>query len=238
MRRWWFVVHKWLGLIIGLQVLAWMVSGVFMTVVPIEEVRGEHNVRRAGPIDLRQHPTLISADQAMSAQPGLVTRLELSELLGTPVWRIDIEGQPAAIIDARSGTSLSPIDEAKAKEIATSDFAGKGAIVGATLIASDPPIEYRGALPVWQLVFDDDDDTHLYVSQATGKIVARRSGTWRVYDFLWALHIMDYETRGNFNNWLVILASTAGLVLTITGFGILVYRFWPKLKLTGLKGDI
>jgi hypothetical protein len=96
------------------------------------------------------------------------------------------------------------------------------------LIEKDPPIEYRGALPVWQLVFDDEAGTHLYVSPATGKVAARRSGVWRVYDFLWSLHIMDYQTRDNFNNWLVVIASAIGLVLTITGFGILVYRFWPK----------
>lgn len=39
---------------------------------------------------------------------------------------------------------------------------------------------------------------------------------------------MDYQTPDDFNNWLVIIASAVGLDLTVTGFGILVYRFWPK----------
>jgi uncharacterized iron-regulated membrane protein len=27
MRRWWFSIHKWVGLVIGVQILTWMISG-------------------------------------------------------------------------------------------------------------------------------------------------------------------------------------------------------------------
>lgn len=230
MRRWWFSIHKWIGLVIGLQVLAWMVSGFFMTFVPIEQVRSEHNIRKVEPLDLRAQSDVVAPAAVAALLTGRVTRLELGEMLGMPVWRADIGGKPAALIDARSGAVLSPLDEAGARRIAEADFAGNGTIVRATLIVKDPPIEYRGALPVWQLVFNDEADTHVYVAPLSGKVVARRSGLWRVYDFLWALHIMDYQTRDNFNNWLVIIASAVGLVLTVTGFGILAYRFWPNLR--------
>lgn len=228
MRRWWFSIHKWIGLVVGLQVLAWMVSGFFMTFVPIEQVRSEHNIRKAEPLDLRAQSDVVAPAAVAALLAGRVTRLELGEMLGTAVWRADIDGKPAALIDARSGAVLSPLDETGARPIAQADFAGEGTIASATLIEKGPPIEYRGTLPVWQFVFNDEADTHVYVSPASGKVVARRSGLWRIYDFLWSLHIMDYQTRDDFNNWLVIIASAIGLVLTVTGFGILVYRFWPK----------
>ncbi|KAH2840574.1 hypothetical protein KXW36_001315, partial [Aspergillus fumigatus] len=38
--------HKWLSLILGLQVLIWMTSGLVMSALPIERVRGEHLVDR------------------------------------------------------------------------------------------------------------------------------------------------------------------------------------------------
>lgn len=228
MRRWWFSIHKWVGLVIGLQVLAWMVSGFFMTAVPIEQVRSEHNIKRPEPLDLRAHAAAPVPLAALQQLTGTVTRLELGEMVGAPVWRVDLDGKPAAVIDAKSGALLSPLDEASVRRIAEADFAGEGKIVSAGLISKDPPIEYRGALPVWQLVFGDDSETHLYVSGATGKVVARRSGLWRVYDFLWSLHIMDYDTRDDFNNWLVVIVSAAGLILTVTGVAILFYRFWPN----------
>ena len=228
MRRWWFGIHKWVGLVMGVQVLAWMVSGLFMTFVPIKQVRSEHNIREAAVLDLHTQVDVISPAQAVTAVPGTVTRIELGEMLGTAVWRADIKGKPAAVIDAHSGKVMSPLDEATSKRIAQADFAGSGKIVSTRLIVNDPPIEYRGALPVWQFMLDDESNTHLYVSPVTGKVVARRSDIWRMYDFLWSLHIMDYQTRDNFNNWAVIIAALVGLGLTITGFGILAYRFWPK----------
>ena len=230
MRRWWFSIHKWIGLVIGLQILAWMVSGLYMTFVPIEQVRSEHNIRKTELLDLRAYGNVVPPAAVATRLTGRVTRLELGEHLGTPVWRADIDGKPAALIDARTGVVLSPLNEASARRVAGQDFAGKGRIAGATLIAKDPPIEYRGVLPVWQLVFDDEGATNLYVSPATGKVLARRSAVWRTFDFLWSLHIMDYQTRDDFNNWLVIISAAIGLFLTITGIGILVYRFWPTLK--------
>lgn len=229
MRRWWFAVHKWLGLIVGLQVLAWMVSGLYMTAVPIERVRSEHNIRKTEPLNLRTMPEAVPPAQAMSALQGRVTRLELGEMLGAPVWRADIDGKPAAVVDARSGAVLSPLDEAAARKVAELDFAGEGKVVSVSLITDDAPIEYRGPLPAWQLVFDDADSTNLYVSTASGRVTARRSGVWRLYDFLWSLHIMDYRTRDDFNNWLVIVFAGLGFVLTATGIAILVYRFGPTI---------
>lgn len=224
MRRFWFSTHKWAGLIIGLQVMAWVVSGLFMTSVPIGTVRGEPHIRKPAPIDLRRSEIKGVPESALRALQGEVTRLELANVDCNLAWRIDIEGKPAALIDDATARVISPLDEATARRIAEADFSGFGAITSATLLKKDPPIEYRGDLPVWKLELNDADQTHIYVSPLSGKVVARRTSTWRVYDFLWSLHIMDYRTRDDFNNTLVILTAAGALILTISGFGILFYR--------------
>ena len=38
LRRW----HVWLGWIVGLPILLWVVTGLMMVAKPIEEGRGEH----------------------------------------------------------------------------------------------------------------------------------------------------------------------------------------------------
>ena len=53
MRVNWWKWHKWLALMVGLQVIAWASSGLFMSVVPIEKVRGEHLVQEASKVNLR-----------------------------------------------------------------------------------------------------------------------------------------------------------------------------------------
>ena len=35
-------IHLWLGVIVGAQVMLWLISGLFMVLWPIETVRGEH----------------------------------------------------------------------------------------------------------------------------------------------------------------------------------------------------
>lgn len=230
MRKWWFSIHKWVGLVVGLQILAWMVSGLFMTWFPIERVRSEHLIRETAPRTLQQSVELTTASDALAALSIPISRLELVDIAGRWMWRIDSNGKPHALMDIATGQVISPLDESAARDIAAADYAGQGKIVSAILIEKDAPIEYRSTLPIWQIVFDDADGTHLYVQPLTGKVAARRSGLWRTYDFLWSLHIMDYTTRNDFNNWPVVIMSLLGLVLAVTGIGLLVYRFWPSLK--------
>lgn len=229
MRKWWFSIHKWVGLVVGLQILAWTVSGLFMTWYPIDRVRNEHLIREAKPRDLHGATNLISAEKAIEAAQAPVSRIELVDIAGRWMWRIDSAGKAHMLIDAEKGRIVSPLDESAAREIALADYAGTASIKSAVLITKDPPIEYRSVLPVWQIVVDDADNTHLYVAPLTGRVVARRSGLWRTYDFLWSLHIMDYSEREDFNHWPIVLMSLLGLTLTVTGIGLLVIRLWPGL---------
>ena len=43
MLKWSLQLHKWLALVVGVQVLFWVAGGVVMTAIPIEKVRGEHH---------------------------------------------------------------------------------------------------------------------------------------------------------------------------------------------------
>lgn len=230
MRAWWFWVHKWVGLVVGIQILAWMASGLFMTFTPIETVRNEHLIREVPPRTMQQSVDLTTATDALAKMSIGISRLELVDIAGRWMWRIDSNGKPHALMDVATGQVISPLNETVAREIATADYAGEAKITSATLIEKDAPIEYRSTLPVWRVVFDDADATHLYVHPLTGKVTARRSGLWRVYDFFWMLHTMDYSERDDFNNWPVVIMSLLGLILTVSGIGILVYRFWPNVR--------
>jgi uncharacterized iron-regulated membrane protein len=224
MYSWIVWAHKWLGLIVGVQLILWVASGLFMTAIPIETVRGEHNIRKSNAV-----PLPVEGLPALSAVlKGPATRAELILLNDAPVWRIDREGQADRLVDARTGAVLSPLDATAVMAIAKSDFAGTGGVKGVALISENPHIEYRGALPVWQVQFADAEATRIYVSPLTGKVVARRTSTWRVYDFLWSLHIMDYRGRDDFNHPLVVIASALGLILSLTGLWIVAVRFWPR----------
>ncbi|MFN0025538.1 MAG: PepSY domain-containing protein, partial [Parvularculaceae bacterium] len=121
-----------------------------------------------------------------------------------------------AMFDADTGEQLSPIGRDLARKVAEFDFRGEGEIEQLTL-TNNPPPEYRAATPVWRAEFGDVDETWLYISPETGDVLARRNRVWRVYDFFWMLHIMDYGERDNFNNPLLRAFATTGLLFALSG---------------------
>ena len=38
-------LHRWLGLLMAAQIIAWMASGLYFSLFPIEHIRGEHLTR-------------------------------------------------------------------------------------------------------------------------------------------------------------------------------------------------
>jgi hypothetical protein len=67
------------------------------------------------------------------------------------------------------------------------------------------------------------------LSPATGELVSRRHELWRIFDFVWMLHIMDYETRDNVNNWLLRPFTWGALLMALSGVWLLLYSFpWRR----------
>ena len=84
----------------------------------------------------------------------------------------------------------------------------------------EPGSEYRGRnLPLFKVVTQDqeNDEINVYVDAISGQVVAIRSQQWRLWDLMWGLHIMDWETRDEINNWLLKLFSVLALISSLTG---------------------
>ncbi len=215
-------VHKWVGLLVGLQFLCWTMGGVVMTWIPIETVRGEHNIAEQPPLlveamKLEHLLTRIGNPQVVS----LTTRA----VGGVPAVVVRDGGGVRGIYALETAEKLNPVQEDMALAIARADFAGQAGQLSAQLIEATPPNDYRGSLPVWRIEMGDADGTVLYVSPDRARVVARRTDVWRFYDFFWMLHIMDYGTRDNFNNPLVMTAAGTGLLFVFSGFGLIYFRF-------------
>lgn len=229
----WHRAHRWLGLLIGLQVLFWTTSGLFFTSIDLHRVKAEHLVREVPPTDLRAGATdRLPLSTVLAAAPDPVRQAELVVLVGRPMWRLQpvAATAPVRLVDAQTGAVLSPLDEATARRVAEEDYGGGTPVTGMRLITADAPVEYRGKLPVWQVEFGEDEGLRLYVAPDTGKVVARRTNTWRVYDFLWSLHIMDYRDHEDFHHPLVIAFAALAVLFTVSG-GVLVWRrFKPRRK--------
>ncbi|WP_251358108.1 PepSY domain-containing protein [Kangiella sp. TOML190] len=221
--------HRWLGLLIGVQVVLWLAGGLVMSFFDIDQVRGSHNSVKVQPVAIEQKVSFDSS-KLIASLPFTATKIELTHWQDRLVWRASNK-QQVQIVDAQSGDVLSPFNQVSAELVANRDFSGNGQLVASQLIEQSS-YEIRGReLPLWQMQFDDADNTRIYVSPATGEVVARRNDTWRLFDFFWMLHIMDYQERDDFNHPLLIIAALLGLLFSLTGVYLVVKTVFLKRKL-------
>lgn len=221
-------VHKWLALIIGIQIFIWIATGLFFTVVPIEQVRSEHRIRELTPAILSAADLAAVSNAVAGAQTPIRLTIE-NRPEGARIVADYADGS-AALFDARTGEKLSPLDQEDALAIARSRITADAPVASAELVTSASP-EYRGALPAWRIAFDEPGQLAVYVGANNGQVTARRSDLWRVYDFLWALHIMDYREHENFNHAPIIIVSVLAFLSTIAGIALIPYRFrWRRKK--------
>ena len=207
-------IHIWLGWLIGVPLLIWTVTGLWMAARPIEEVRGEH--LRRPPAQLRVEGPV--TPPATDARP--IRSLTLEQRPDGPVWVIAWLDGGARAADARTGALLPPIDAAQASALARAAYAGEASVTSVTRTSADaPPLDLRRPRPAWAVRFGDG--TRIYVDAESGSVLALRTGQWRWFDFMWGLHIMDLQTREDTSHPILIGFAALAVIGTILGLVLL-----------------
>lgn len=223
-------LHKWFALIVGLQVLIWMTSGLVMSVLPIEVVRGEHLVNRTGHEVLGKVQGVRPLEDVVAAAQGPVEAVTF-RIQGGRLTAEVTGGGKSALVDPYTANRLPPIGKDAAAAIALRSWKGTANPSVAVEQVEEVSPEFRGPLPAWRVTLNGS--TRVYVGADNGQVRAVRTDTWRIYDFLWGLHIMDWKEHDNFNNvWLMSFAAS-GLLFALTGFVLLVMRFPVKFRRRG-----
>jgi uncharacterized iron-regulated membrane protein len=168
---------------------------------------------------------------------GRVDRLEFVGTPHGPVYRCKV-GDSRARFDAHTGNEIA-VDEAEAIAVARRDQPGAPLARSVVRIEHDADVEYRGKpLPAWRVTLADDGGTVVYVDALTAEVTARRNHVWRIYDFLWSLHIMDYREHETFKHPLLIVAASLGVLTVLSGavlWGVRSVR-WARRKRTRGRG--
>ncbi len=215
-------IHKWVGLVIGLQFLLWAISGTAMALLDMDEVAGGPTAEAPAP-PLSAGPTAWPRVQkALSGNP--VTGLRLSSLPQGTVYQVTTaRGVRLFSAADASPVLISPPTAAAIARAAHPD----GSAVKSVLRLKELRFAVRDhELPIWQVDFDDARNSSYYISGSTGELLERRNDTWRLWDFFWMLHIMDYSERTSFNHPLIITIGFAMAWLAVTGLWLLFRTMW------------
>ena len=208
--------HIWLGWLVGVPLLFWTLSGFFMVLKPIEEVRGSHLLSDE-PVPMLERTPQLPVE--MTGE----TRLELVQRARGTYWVMNGD----MLIEADAGRRAEPFGANDARAEVAARYVGDSPIVSVAAIdPADPPMDWRRNTPVWKI--ETDDGTRFYVERDTGAIAAVRTGWWRAFDFMWGIHIMDLQTREHISNNWVRVFSALSLVTILMALVLLPLAQWRK----------
>ena len=220
-------LHRYLGLFIGVQFLLWTLGGLYFSWTNIEEIRGEHLKQEIETISNPEN--LVSLDTVFSKIADDETKIktvQLVEVMGKPFYEIVLtkkDGKDKTFLaDAVTGEIKDEITDSEAAKIATNSLVTKSKVKAVEIITEENVgghHEYREKpLPAYAITFEKPSNLTVYVSKTTGRVESFRTNKWRVFDFLWMLHTMDYYGRDNINNYVLRAFSVLGILTIFSGF--------------------
>jgi uncharacterized iron-regulated membrane protein len=216
-------IHKWIGLVIGLQLVLWTLSGAVMSML-------DHKTVAGGPAAAAQPDALPSSSGWGEVQRRLTGRkvasVAVRPLLGRYVYAVTSDEGPL-LFDAESGRPVA-VDAALAERVARAAYGGDAQVSGVAPLAQLELAVREHQLPIWRVDFADEASSSFYVSRTDGRLLERRNDSWRTWDFFWMLHNMDYADRTSFNHPLIVLVGLAAVWLALTGFWLLFRTAWRQ----------
>lgn len=216
--------HRYMGVILGIQFLLWTIGGLYFSWSDIDEIHGDFQHRH--PPHLAGNFHFVSPDtvlHALSQRVDSLHSIQMVNILGKPFYSISyFSGKKfqKILADAQTGAIRNAISKTEAEEIAKESFNGAPVIKSTEyLAAAGSHHEYREKpLPAWAVTFDHPTSTTVYVSAEYGRVESFRNNKWRIFDFLWMMHTMDYKGRDDMNNILLRAFSIFGLLTIVSGF--------------------
>lgn len=248
-RRWLFLIHRWLGVVLCAFFAMWFFSGVVMMYVGYPKLTA---AERLGHLPaLRTAPVVLEPGEALQAAglAGPLSDLRLAVASGGRAVYLAMpmhsgsaahQRKAATVIDGNTGQVLRGVDAEWATASAQA-FAGTPGSTPRYLGSFDEDaFTHSRALdahrPLRRLELGDSAGTMVYVSGTTGEVVRDATRTERVWNYAGAWIHWLYPFRGtvldawwaDIVNWL----SIAGIALTITGtvVGVMRWRFTRRYK--------
>ncbi|MFH6955481.1 2Fe-2S iron-sulfur cluster-binding protein [Pseudoalteromonas sp. XMcav1-K] len=229
-------IHKWLSLVVGLQLLVWLGTGLYFNLMDHSKASGnEHRVYSHHEGNIADF-NLIPIEDITSESPQEV---KLIWVLHQPYYHLvfdmglhSYQVRHSMLFDAVTGKRFN-LSEEQIITLAKNSYSGEGKLTAPEL--SQPPFSdhIRQLNPMWKVAVEDENNTTIYLDSVTGQVLRHANDDFRLKDLMMKLHFMDYGNSGGFNHWLIIAFAFATLFLSITGVTWLIQQYRSGLLKLG-----
>jgi hypothetical protein len=228
-------LHRWLGILLGVLVLAWFVSGIVLMYAPMPEFTAGERLQRSPALDLSA-----AAIEPGDAAPGLdaVNRVRVGMAGDRPAYRLFADGRWFVIM-ADTGAFVEGMMPGGALSIARHFFPSAHQLEHLDVIADADQWTFsvRGLMPLHRMALNDGAGTEVYVSERTAEPVMVTTAANRRWGYAGAvvhwLYFTSFRRHAQVWSQSVIWLSIAGCTLAITGlvWGVWRYRLQPWYRL-------
>ncbi len=216
--------HRYLGLILGIQFLAWTLGGLYFSWTNIKDIRGD-TIKNEKPL-FSSNTKMIAPSDAINSfiqASDSIISLTLIHIIDRDYYQIQYLSQnkkKILLIDVINGEIRNSLSKEEAISVAEKKLKVSAKVIETKyLTETGKHHEYREKpLPAYAITFSEPASTTVYVSTELGTVQSFRSTKWRIFDFLWMLHTMDYQERDNFNNYILRAFSLFGIFTILSGF--------------------
>jgi PepSY-associated TM region len=250
-----YLVHRWLGIALGVLVFVWFASGIVMIYYPWPMPTESDELSRMPAFEVPS--TLVGFAAARNAAlgyqiafphpragdpPGLVggRLMQWNGRMVYSLWRQDDHiDQPAVIVDARTAKVLSPISHSDAigearsvvgsvPSVATVDLLDRGDYY---LLSG----EYQPGFPAYRIQFADAGNTAVYVSRGAGYVIGvvtslTRWATWFGTVPHWLYFKWLYQRRLPLWLWVSYVLPAIAMLGGLTGLILGSYQLFPRRR--------
>jgi uncharacterized iron-regulated membrane protein len=231
------LVHRYLGIAIGLIIALWCLSGFVMMYVQYPDLNEQEYLAGLPVIDTG---ACCIADREVLDQLSGVDEVSVEMLAGQPVLRTRFGRDISLLVNLSSGWWFSTIDQETAIQQADAFLAASGIDGEARFLARMERDQWTVAgyfdsyRPLFLFTADDDAATHVYISGVNGQVIQATSSTERFWNWFGAVTHWIYPTalRQNTALWaqVVIWLTIASLFLVVVGI-------YLGIKLYGSQDD-
>lgn len=219
-------LHRYAGIIISLQVSLWVISGVFMYFWDRSDLYYPPH----------QYPLQIENFTVTSQQltkkisqetPDVVFQEIISfQRLNKGYFQVKLKSPSKTLIFDQNGSPAKVFNSKQIEQIARDNYSGSGPIKKVELLKKSSG-NYISSKPIYKVNFDDAKKNEMYISPQSGQLLARRNGTWNIYNILWEIHLMKYFPLKIINSFLLFFIGVLTLTVILSG----VYKFaFPHQK--------
>jgi hypothetical protein len=218
------LIHRYLGIALGVIVALWCLSGFVMMYVQYPDVSEREYLAGLPLIDAS---ACCIANEDVLGQLDGVDELSVEMLAGQPVLRARFGRDLGLLVNLSTGWWFSTIDQETAMLQADAFLSASGIDGEARFLARKARDQWTVAgyfdayRPLYQFAADDDAGTQLYISSVNGQLIQATSFSERFWNWFGAVTHWIYPTalRQNTALWsqVVIWLTIASLFLVVVG---------------------